>query len=301
LKTKSIQEIGMIQIILVIAIIVLILAYFIDSIEPTMESFTATRGGSAEIFEPMEDIVTRPHIEDTDPSDVQDENDDPRDIPWIASWSSADRIARRGQRCSPLHQEEGEQGTMILTTYPSCEDGMAHTRPGGRIVLSDSTPVSLREPILQHEMIHIHQRRNPYIWKRFYRQNWSFQFHSSPHTSIPKTILHARRSNPDTWDMRTGGPWPCWKSEWWPVPIYKDVQSPRLRDAITIWWNSNENKLYTTAPPSWAAFFGTPSQDEHPHEIAACLLVEEDTSSEAGRRLLQWWSTTAQRNSKTDE
>jgi hypothetical protein len=48
------------------------------------------------------------------------------------------------------------------------------------------------------------------------------------------------------------------------------------------------------APPEeWTLFFGRPSQDEHPHEISAVMLVAEDTATESGRRLLNWFRAQA--------
>jgi hypothetical protein len=78
---------------------------------------------------------------------------------------------------------------------------------------------------------------------------------------------------------------------YWPVPVYQDPKVPALRNAVTVWWDDLQQTILTTPPAAWTSFFGNPSQDEHPHEIAAVKIVAADTSTEAGRRLMNWWRT----------
>jgi len=222
---------------------------------------------------------------DEDPDDV---GDDPRDLPWIATWSAADRVAREGQICMPTYEEIGPLGTMIYTTSKSCEAGMPHTRAGDRIIIPDSVPLPARAEVLAHELVHIHQRRYGPEWIRFYQMNWQFTFSAEPPANMPIAIQQARRSNPDTWDPQSGGPWPCWRDRWWPVPVYRDAQRPQLRDAQTIWWDDKTRQILLEPPEEWIQFFGLPSQDEHPHELTATLYVASDTATEAVRRLQSW-------------
>jgi hypothetical protein len=175
---------------------------------------------------------------------------------------------------------------MIYTTTKSCEDGVAHTRDN-RIYLPDNINTVMRSDTIRHELIHIYQRRNPEVWMNFYRRNWSFVIGDKP-PDLPQEILDGRRSNPDTWTH----PWACWMGRWWPVPVYKDNYNPRLRDVNIVYWDAWKKQAFSDPPPEWYAFFGTPAQPEHPHEIAACYIVLEDTQSEAGRRLMTWWNST---------
>lgn len=219
--------------------------------------------------------------------------DNPLDLPWIASWSPADQAARKGQNCAVLYSRGGPEGTTIVTTSRSCEAGMAHTRPGDRIFLPDSIPQALHEHTIRHEMIHIYQRRDPVAWAQFYRRQWAFMLFMEPPASMPASVLGARRNNPDLWvpGSKYGGTWPCWKGRYWVAAVYKDPKNPQLRDAITVWWDDWRQNILTQPPADWVAFFGDLSQNEHPHEIAAVLLTAEDTNSEAGRRLMSWWLT----------
>jgi hypothetical protein len=73
--------------------------------------------------------------------------------------------------------------------------------------------------------------------------------------------------------------------------VYTDPKNPKLRDCVTVWWDQWRREVLTTPPSAWSQFFGRPAQDEHPHEIAAVMIVAEDTQTEAGRRLLNWWRT----------
>ena len=216
---------------------------------------------------------------------LSDTTDDPRDLPWIASWSPADRAARQGHNCTVEYTEDGPDGTTVITTSKSCEDGLPHTRTGGRIMLPDSLPVPLRAEVIAHEMIHIYQARDPDAWAAFYKRSWGFDIGTTPPAGIPSSVTDARRSNPDTWRA----PWCCWKERWWPVAIYTDPVHPTLRQARTVWWDDYRRTLLLEAPDEWTAFFGDVSQPEHPHEIAAVLLVRQDRQSEAGRRLQNWW------------
>jgi hypothetical protein len=222
--------------------------------------------------------------------------DDPLDLPWIASWSDADRAARYGQNCRVTYTEAGPCNTMIQTVSASCESGMPHTRAGDRIILPESIQLPDREGILRHELIHILQHRHPDNWLAFYRRNWSFTFASAAPQGMPQDIQAARRSNPDTWDVRSGGPWACWMNRWWPVAVYRDPADPQLRDAQTVWWDSASGEVLREPPADWTAFFGRPSQDEHPHELAAVMLAGSDTASEAGRRLQNWWRSEGRRS-----
>jgi hypothetical protein len=166
---------------------------------------------------------------------------------------------------------------------------MAHTRPGDRIVIPVSVPLAHRDITIRHELVHIHQRRNPDAWATFYRRNWSFTLNQTPPAGLPDTLRLGRRSNPDTWTT----PWPCWQGRYWPIPVYTSASRPRLRDAVTVWWDDWRQAILTDPPQGWTEFFGSPSQNEHPHEIAAVAIVAEDRETEAGRRLAAWWESTA--------
>jgi hypothetical protein len=217
----------------------------------------------------------------------EDEDDNPLDLPWIASWSPLNRAARANNSCRPLRVEKGPEGTTLVTVPSSCESGMAHTQEGDRIILPESIDPRYRDDTIKHELVHIRQRRDPEAWIAFYKSAWGFTFHTEIR-GLPRDIARRLRANPDTWSSEH----PCWKKRYWPLAIYDDPKSPRLRAASTVWWDGKEQRLIDQEePPGWQFFFGKQHQNEHPHELAACMIAGEDTSSEAGRRLHQWMLT----------
>jgi len=216
-------------------------------------------------------------------------DDDPLDLPWIASWSIADRYARRGQNCAVIYTEEGPDNTTIMTVSKSCESEMPHTRAGDRIAIPDTLLGVFKAEVLAHELVHIYQSRYPDVWAAFYQGQWGFVFHDRPPPAMPASVTEARRSNPDTWNPSSGGPWTTWQGRYWPVPVYTNPKMPTLKAAVTIWWDDWTREVLTVPPPGWTAFFGSPAQDEHPHEISAVMIVGQDTQTEAGRRLMSWW------------
>jgi hypothetical protein len=151
-------------------------------------------------------LPSAPYSDKTAMTYDEENEDDPRDIPWVASWSDTDRRARKGHNCAKTYEEIGPENTMIYTTGKSCEDGLPHTRVGDRIIIPDSILPTDRERIIRHELVHIHQRRHPILWETFYRRAWSFSLQTDPPTDIPSNILLSRRGNPDTFEK----PWACW-------------------------------------------------------------------------------------------
>lgn len=267
----------MIQTILLLAIIGLLVGHFFS--RAGEEGFVNGDNSGCPYVTPLQDTAGL--------TGVQAQEDDPRDLPWIASWSKLDRWIREGQFCAPLSVSTGPNNTEIHMVPRSCESGLPHTRPGDRIIMSDSVHASEWPDVIQHELIHISQRRHPDEWESFYNRAWAFTVHESAPPKMPKSLIEGRRANPDTYEI----PWSCWKKRWWPVPIYTSPKVLTLRDAHTVWWDEWRDEISTDPPAEWMTFFGLPAQQEHPHEIAAVLLTAEDNSTEAGRRLHTWWAT----------
>ena len=155
----------MIQSVLVIAVIGLAIAHLYIFLS-RVEGFA---GGPLEKPEPYNPatvaetdahgLPVTPYINiDVAGQDIYEE-DNPLDLPWIASWSVADQAARRGNNCAPIYTEEGPDGTTIEIVSKSCEGEMPHTKEGDRIVMPDTLSDALRAEVLAHELVHIYQRR----------------------------------------------------------------------------------------------------------------------------------------------
>jgi hypothetical protein len=121
---------------------------------------------------------------------------------------------------------------------------------------------------IEHEKIHLYQRRNPDNWIQFYKKYWNYEIFKDAPLSMPKELTEMKRANPDTNDA----PFACWKNKWWSVPVYKSSNDLKFRDCLVKWWNQETNKIHSEPPNEWVYFFGSKvSQAKHPHEISAVI------------------------------
>jgi len=214
---------------------------------------------------------------------------------WSKIWNESDFKARENADCNPIKKEFKDFGNIsawIWTVPTSCEQGLPHTRYEDVIAMPESYSGSNYDGTIEHEKIHLYQRKYPNEWINFYKDNWNYELLKEPPTNMPKNIIDERRSNPDT----SNQPWCCWKNRWWSVPIYKNNFS--LSGAPIIWYDAKENKVINGSPPGWTDFFGNNiSQIEHPHEISAILLSgplfqktkTDNDFSPAMKKLLDKW------------
>jgi hypothetical protein len=158
--------------------------------------------------------------------------------------------------------------TQIIKLHPTAEAGLPHTRPPNLICIPMYYPEDRMDLVLKHELIHIDQRRRWQKWNAFFqRQGWSI----SPISEIPSRWLQRCRLNPDTIDEQF---W-AWRDRHVPLPLYEREDRPDLRSVSIRWWDKETGFLQTEAPRSFQERFGrTPSQPEHPRELAAVELAE---------------------------
>jgi hypothetical protein len=126
---------------------------------------------------------------------------------------------------------------------------------------------SRRDDILRHERVHLRQRREPELWRDFYRAAWNYEFTTQPPPGIPEQWVKRLRPNPDTED----GPWAIWNHRYVFFPTFRD-ETRSLRTAVVQVWDQVKQQI--VEPPSeWRRMFCDagvcPHQYEHPHEIAA--------------------------------
>jgi hypothetical protein len=193
------------------------------------------------------------------------------DYDWSGKWTYYDKVARKDADCKPIfkiHRKIGEQSVWVWTTPKTCEQGLPHTRGIDVIAIPVDFPKDALAPLMDHEHVHILQRLMPDSWARFYSLKWDYKIYSEPPVGMPSDLIKMRRSNPDTADH----PYCCWKSTWWPVPVYKSETELSLSKAPVKWWNQNTGLVKVGPPESWTEFFGTVHQNEHPHEISAEFL-----------------------------
>jgi hypothetical protein len=162
--------------------------------------------------------------------------------------------------------------TEIVTMHPTAEAGMPHTRPPNLICMPAYFPEDKKEHTLHHELIHIDQRRRKYKWDAFFeREGWK----QLSEQEIPTRWLQRCRMNPDTIDDRF---W-AWNGKYVPLPMYERDDKPDLRHVTIQWWDRDTGIKQNQAPLSFQQRYGsTPSQPEHPRELAAVELARIFTS-----------------------
>ena len=179
-----------------------------------------------------------------------------------------DRNARKSANCEPI-KKEWVDSYWIWTMPDSCEQGLPHTRDKDIIAMPKSYHGDYDRTI-EHEKVHLNQRRNLETWINFYKSSWDYEIFSEPPEFMPKELIEKRRANPDI----SFHPWCCWRKRWWSVPIYEDDLS--LSRAPIMWYDQEQDKISDNPPVEWTNFFGNKiSQMEHPHEISAVILSEK--------------------------
>lgn len=179
-----------------------------------------------------------------------------------------DRNARKSANCEPI-KKEWVDSYWIWTMPDSCEQGLPHTRDKDIIAMPESYYGDYDRTI-EHEKVHLNQRKNLETWINFYKSSWDYEIFSEPPEFMPKELIEKRRANPDI----SFHPWCCWRKRWWSVPIYTEELS--LSRSPIMWYDQKEDVILNKPPTEWINFFGNKiSQVEHPHEISAVILSEK--------------------------
>ena len=183
-------------------------------------------------------------------------------------------IARKGNKCDSRKQvslQDPKTGIdyTIVFCDKSCENGYPHTINKNTMMIPESHPKERLAITVEHEKIHLLQRRYPEIWEAWYKLMWSYTIQKSPPARMPKELVDKRRFNPDTEDK----PFTCWRGRWWSVPVYISMNPGSLAETEIVWWDEETGQISKSAPPEWSDFFGQQPQDEHPHEMAAQMIA----------------------------
>jgi len=157
-----------------------------------------------------------------------------------------------------LHPEDSVD---IVILDPSAEGGMPHTRPG-LICLPAHYPTSKLKETLEHEMVHISQKRQKTLWaSRAALEGWE------PHPGIIPDFWASRlRLNPDTF-----GTLYAWKGRYLPLPVYIREDKPAMREIEVRWLDVAEGIVKKSPPTSFTQEYGDLGavQMEHPYELWA--------------------------------
>ena len=196
------------------------------------------------------------------------------DNSWSKNWTSLDYKARVNANCEPIQKKFKKLGAIdswIWIMDKSCENGLPHTRGSDIIALPENLGINQINRTIEHEKIHLHQKRNPDAWKKFYKEYWDYEIYKLPPLLMPLELIEMKRANPDTNDA----PYACWKNKWWSIPIYKSYDDLKFMNCIIKWWNQETNEILNDPPDEWNKIFGYHvSQTEHPHEISAEYITD---------------------------
>jgi hypothetical protein len=192
----------------------------------------------------------------------------------IAGADEVNQKARYGNKCDIKKQvsltdpKTGIDCTIAFCDN-TCEHGYPHTINETTIMIPEGYSKDRLPTTIEHEKIHLLQRRHPFVWEGWYKALWSYTIQAEPPAKMPTVLLNLRRYNPDTNDK----PFACWRSRYWPLPIFTSTNPGSIAEAKTIWWDQQTGSISEEAPPEWADFFGRQPQDEHPHEMAAQMIA----------------------------
>jgi hypothetical protein len=168
------------------------------------------------------------------------------------------------KRAEGILKSMGKEDIRVLIVSPSTEAGMPHTRAGSCICLPAYWPDDQLISTLQHELVHIDQRRHAIRWsQRLAGEGWT----AVSEGRIPDDWVRRCRLNPDTCQERF---W-AWKAKWVALPVFEREDAPILRDIDIFWYDLETGEALRKAPSSYIARYGqrTKSEQEHPFELFA--------------------------------
>jgi hypothetical protein len=155
-----------------------------------------------------------------------------------------------------------DSSVQVIVLNPSAEGGMPHTR-GTSLICIPAYHSNLGET-LKHEMVHIHQKREPALWKmKLELDGWK----AVRDAVIPEIWRSRCRLNPDTFAAR----WFAWKGRYVPLPLFVREDKPDLRDIQVRWYDMQEGIVSAATPSSFIKRYGDlgTSSMEHPYELTA--------------------------------
>ena len=187
--------------------------------------------------------------------------------------SNINKKVREGNSCEIKKQvtlTDSKTGIEYTIAFcdDSCENGLPHTINETTMMIPESYSKDRFTTTVEHEKIHLLQRRHPELWEAWYKLLWSYTIHKTAPPTMPSSLIEKHRHNPDTEDK----PFACWRGRWWSLAVYNSNPTSLL-DAKTVWWDEKTGTVSNEAPPEWTDFFGQQPQDEHPHEIAAQMIA----------------------------
>jgi hypothetical protein len=155
------------------------------------------------------------------------------------------------------------ESVKIAIMNPSADGGMPHTRAGNLICIPAYYPKENLQETLEHELVHLSQKKNPGIWiRRLVKEGWD----PEP-KQPPEELIRRCRINPDTLQLR----YVAWNGRYIPLPLFEREDKPKLSDIQVRWWDLEKETLLIDTPQSFKEQYGEKSYSsvEHPFELWA--------------------------------
>lgn len=152
----------------------------------------------------------------------------------------------------------------VVILNPSADGGMPHTRGLSLICIPAYHSASALEETLQHEMVHLGQKKESALWKmKLELEGWK----AVDETVIPDIWLRRCRLNPDT----CGARFFAWEGRHVPLPLFVREDKPDLRDIVVRWYDIVDGLVKSSVPTSFSRKYGDLpiSSMEHPYELFA--------------------------------
>ncbi len=189
-----------------------------------------------------------------------------------------DNKAHNGMDCSVLKKilrPDLGAGIVIHVVPNSCFNGLPHTLDEKTIVI----PEYLYEKggkdldkVLDHELIHIMQRRDPIGWKHLYG-TYKWKIYEKRNfinaNNVPDSLYEKIRYNPDI----SNNKYAVWNDRYLFLSCYKDINNPIVNQSEMIIYDLMDKKILNDFPPDYYDWMKT-NQADHPHEIFAEYLSD---------------------------
>lgn len=191
-----------------------------------------------------------------------------RDVLNARARRSCDYVPWHDQSEAYQIQKTIGSQTHVIIMNPSADGGLPHTRAPNVICIPAYFPKERLSETLHHEMIHIHQRQNPDIWKeRLVEEGWAPVSEWDAVRKIPREHLQRVRLNPDTIACR----FQAWEGRYVPLPLFEREDKPSLRETTVRWFDLEDGKIRHDPPVSLIQRYGRidKSSQEHPFELWA--------------------------------
>lgn len=189
-------------------------------------------------------------------------------------------VYRRHDSCSILETLDLGDNIKIEIVDEGCKQGLPHTTDKNTIRMTREIQNSERyAEIINHEKVHIDQKRYPEKWANFYKIHWNYKISNSPPSGFPESYILRRRPNPDT----DNAPYAIWNDRYLFFPLFA-THTGNLRNIDVIVWDIIL-KTRVEIPEKWKQTFcasnNCPHQYEHPHELAAEYIAKKSLSPAA--------------------